>query len=295
MKSNSLLLKIALAALIAGNHAFAQSVSSAGWTIFAGLPAASGIAQNDSQDLVLRGTYWNGTAAVNLDCEIINLVNNSSNYLLSFRTNSTDRLVIDQAGNVGIGTTAPRSITNVPDNLDVRGGLSIGQPSQYNGAIASADSVFINIDATNTGTSKIFQIQKGSYSSTDTGSLLTVQESGNVGIGTGSPGYKLQVAGSVRATSFISDTSTYADVVFSPSYRLASLSETEASIKRDGHLPGVPSESDVRSQGMDLAKMEVILLQKVEELTLHQIDLERKNQAQEREIHALRTELAAVK
>jgi hypothetical protein len=118
---------------------------------------------------------------------------------------------------------------------------------------------------------------------------------GNVGIGTTTPGYKLEVAGSVRATSFISNSTTYADFVFKPGYKLASLTEVEAAIQRDGHLPGIPSEVEAREHGIDLAAMQVKLLQKVEELTLHLIAHEKQLDQLQQENAGLRRELAGLK
>lgn len=113
-------------------------------------------------------------------------------------------------------------------------------------------------------------------------------KSGNVGIGTSSPGYKLHVTGTVKATQFISDTSTYADFVFKPDYKLIPLTELEAAIRETGHLPGIPSEAEARKHGIDMAAFQVKLLQKIEELTLHAI-------AQEKDIAALRRELAELR
>ena len=46
-------------------------------------------------------------------------------------------------------------------------------------------------------------------------------------------------------------------------------------INKNKHLPGIPSKDEVAKNGMDIAKMNNLLLQKIEELTLHIIDLEK--------------------
>ena len=65
------------------------------------------------------------------------------------------------------------------------------------------------------------------------------------------------------------------DYVFGADYRLRSLSETEAYIREHGHLPDVPSATEVEEGGLSLGEMNKVLLQKVEELTLHVIELQK--------------------
>ena len=65
------------------------------------------------------------------------------------------------------------------------------------------------------------------------------------------------------------------DFVFSNGFRLLSLAETESYIKENGHLPGVPSAAEVEEKGMNVGEMNKVLLQKVEELTLHVIELQK--------------------
>ena len=65
------------------------------------------------------------------------------------------------------------------------------------------------------------------------------------------------------------------DHVFSNGFRLPTLAETEAYIRQNGHLPGVPSAAEVEEEGLSVGEMNKILMQKVEELTLHIIDLQK--------------------
>lgn len=53
------------------------------------------------------------------------------------------------------------------------------------------------------------------------------------------------------------------------------LSETERFIRQNGHLPDVPSAKEVETNGVNVGEMNAILLQKIEELTLHVIVLEK--------------------
>ena len=51
--------------------------------------------------------------------------------------------------------------------------------------------------------------------------------------------------------------------------------ETEQFIKANKHLPEVPSAAEMAEEGLALKEMNILLLQKVEELTLHLIRMEK--------------------
>lgn len=80
------------------------------------------------------------------------------------------------------------------------------------------------------------------------------------------------------------DPTKWADFVFEKNYNLLSLSEVEKYIKQNKHLPSVPSEKEVKENGINTAEMDAILLQKIEELTLYILQ-------QQKEIEALRKEI----
>ncbi|SDN34840.1 hypothetical protein SAMN05421820_107147 [Pedobacter steynii] len=104
-------------------------------------------------------------------------------------------------------------------------------------------------------------------------SRVLLEIDGKVGIGTeDTKGYKLAVAGNMIAESIKVQLSTaWPDYVFAKSYTLPALSETEKFINENGHLPGVPTASEVKANGIDVGEMNAKLLQKIEELTLHLI------------------------
>jgi len=72
---------------------------------------------------------------------------------------------------------------------------------------------------------------------------------------------------------------SWPDYVFDNNYQMMSLPETEQFIKANKHLPDVPSRAEVSTDGVNLGEMQHILLKKVEELTLHLIELEKQNRA----------------
>jgi hypothetical protein len=98
---------------------------------------------------------------------------------------------------------------------------------------------------------------------------------GNVGIGkTADTSTKLDVAGTIRATEIKVEAQT-ADFVFDENYPLRSLDEVEEFIKTRGHLPSIPSAERMEKNGVNLAEMNKLLLQKIEELTLYAIEREK--------------------
>jgi hypothetical protein len=117
--------------------------------------------------------------------------------------------------------------------------------------------------------------------------VFYISTAGYVGIGTTSPTYPLTVNGTVRAKEVIVDTG-WSDFVFAPDHRLAPLTEVEASIKADGHLPGIPSQGDVAAKGVSVGDMQAKLLEKVEELTLYVIAQDKRIQKLEEENRSLR-------
>ncbi len=101
-------------------------------------------------------------------------------------------------------------------------------------------------------------------------SMLT----GSLGINTtDTKGYNFAVNGSMIATSVtVKAYGSWPDFVFKPSYNLQSLSEVKNYIDLNHHLPEIPSEKQIETNGLNLGEMAKLLTKKVEELTLYMID-----------------------
>ncbi|MBP5370548.1 MAG: hypothetical protein J6Y55_01355 [Bacteroidales bacterium] len=65
------------------------------------------------------------------------------------------------------------------------------------------------------------------------------------------------------------------DYVFEPTYKLKPLSEVEAFVTENKHLPDVPSAKEFKENGYKVGEMDNLLLQKIEELTLYIINLQK--------------------
>ncbi|GAF05557.1 hypothetical protein [Saccharicrinis fermentans] len=141
---------------------------------------------------------------------------------------------------------------------------------------------------------------------------LYVDGSGNVSIGNTSPQAKLHVSGDILAEEIrvediaannlnlagnlaanniiVTANGETADFVFADDYHLAPLSEVENYILTHKHLPGIPNAIQMEEQGVNLAEMNKLLLQKVEELVLYQITKEKEVKRLEAEIESLEEE-----
>jgi hypothetical protein len=82
---------------------------------------------------------------------------------------------------------------------------------------------------------------------------------------------KLIVNGPVIAKKVEVKTNVWADFVFTKDYQLPTLNEVKLHIDANKHLPGIPTEAEVKEKGVDLGEMQIKLLQKIEELTLYVI------------------------
>lgn len=198
----------------------------------------------------------------------------SSGGALIFRTYDgsgyTNRFRVAANGNVGIGLDNPSS------KLHVNGTTNL-QMKSNGGTILRLDTErpweFRQIG---TGATANLEL----YSTVDAKHFF-INTTGGVGIGTTSiSSYKLSVNGTIRAKEVKVETG-WSDFVFEENYPLKPLTEVEAFIKENGHLPDIPSAKEVEENGVNVGEMEAKLLQKIEELTLYVIELNKENELQD--------------
>ncbi|UII22652.1 hypothetical protein [Fulvivirga ligni] len=113
-----------------------------------------------------------------------------------------------------------------------------------------------------------------------------------IGILTPNPDAKLTVNGDIHAKEVRVDLNFPApDYVFQPDYSLVPLVDVKKYIQENHHLSEVPSATEMEENGIDVASMNMLLLKKVEELTLYLIKQNEINQKQAEEIEALKERL----
>lgn len=201
-----------------------------------------------------------------------------------FGTSALERMRISATGFVGIGVASPTAR------------LEVGGTAKINGAITSTITdpgiggmiVLDNPAKKTPGTASSWKIMNmsGSYGNSlqfwayDSlgcpsglcASRFTLMDNGNVGIGTRNPQSLLAVAGTITGQRVKVTMTGWSDYVFDSSYVLPSLSTVERYIADNKHLPDIPAETEVVSNGLDVGDMQQKQMQKIEELTLYLID-----------------------
>jgi hypothetical protein len=209
--------------------------------------------------------------------------------------NAGQDVVITAAGQVGVGTATPSARLHVQSggggpattyrdlNIGGIGGWTSGEEHTIAAVYSLGDigRITFKYDSTIGGSFNIDNLLLPSGN--NSGKVFTVTSLGRVGIGTTNPTEKLSVNGAVRAKEVIVETTGWSDYVFEENYTLAPLSQVEKYITQHKRLPNIPSSRDVAEQGVSLGDMQAKLLAKIEELTLHQIALEKRVVALESE------------
>lgn len=204
-------------------------------------------------------------------------------------------------GKIGVGTTTPTEKLHVKGNMMLEAitneytgatgqpGCCVGQTklvfkgvisdfSIQNNAYPGTNGFFITNSSTSV--SKGFRLSSDGKVTIGKSLLNAVNDInliGKVFVGESNSqkvpyGYQMAVAGGLIAEEVrVKLRSGWGDFVFDESYTPSDLEEVANYIKKEKHLPGIPSATHIDKEGVDLGEMIRLQMIKIEELTLHLI------------------------
>lgn len=188
------------------------------------------------------------------------------------RTNSADRVFVDNSGRVGINQSNPQSHLHVSGRTYLNNG---------NNEALALDGVNPFVQFYQSGSAKSFIQQIGStlVMGVNNGNLRL--DATQIAIGEDlntAEGFKLAISGKAICEELkvsLRDDWKWPDYVFHESYKRLPLSELKKFIESNKHLPNIPSVKEVETnKGFELGDMQRKMLEKIEELTLYVIELQ---------------------
>lgn len=201
-------------------------------------------------------------------------------------TNGAERMRVNPTGFMGVGTNTPSALLHVKGTVRLETLTENTTPervivSDVNGNLAWRDAAGIGgsanawtLDGATVGAIKKFGTADNFDLPiiTNNTERMRIKADGSVTIGAAVSRGMLAVNGDVYAKKIKVTATGWADYVFADDYKLPSLKEVETYIKKNKHLPEVPTAAEVEKNGADVGETQVTLLKKVEEMTLYIIE-----------------------
>lgn len=239
------------------------------------------IVQDASPSILLRGD--NGTSVGFLQTFGNNLLLGTAigtTTPLRFYTAGLERAVINQIGNFGYGTSTPS--TNFH--------LDFSNSANFEPFVMNFTGGTRRVDFRRLGSQYSFIeiaqdiMSMGTYGydhlafRTNSIERARIHNNGGMSLRTTNlpTGYVLSVNGRILCTDVVTlPYDDWPDYVFTPKHNLLSLHELDKFIRKNQHLPNIPSAASIKKDGLTLGEMQRLQMEKIEELTLYVIELKK--------------------
>lgn len=191
---------------------------------------------------------------------------------------------VDNTKKVGIGTATPAEALDLKGNMlcsgNIKGGRTDWQPFQIfaNSSETDGSSILMSNNNDQAGSIKFYSTGTSGRIEFHNQNIqvMSIRGDNNVYFGDPETNTNIYVNGEITSSLVRVNTQEWWDCVFKNDYQLKPLAEVEDYINKHQHLPDIPSENEMKANGIDVAQMNALLLKKIEELTLYVIELEKR-------------------
>ncbi|RXK85909.1 hypothetical protein [Filimonas effusa] len=233
---------------------------------------------------------------------------------IAFCVNANAQNHFPDSGYVGIGTTTPQApldvkptgdeqismiLARLPEgnnngwgtNLNVRTGDWYARPRPF--------WIEHSFYSTTNGAIGFFRgnnVKEGDmvFCSYNGYEVMWVQPNGNISIGLRSHQARLAVNGNILARKTLVKVTGWPDYVFEKNYKRMPLLQLAGFIEKHAHLPGVPNAAEVEAAAADIGATQKVLLEKLEEISLYLIELDKENKELDEQNKRLKRELLSL-
>lgn len=213
----------------------------------------------DADGTVSKVEFYQGSTKLGEDL--------NSPYSFAWNNITTGNFALKAIATDNQGDTTHSAVVNITVNAAPAGGWSLLGNSGFTGTqfLGTTDAQPIIFKTTN--------IERARF---DNNGVLLFGTNTVPSLSPSDPNLKVAVKGTLFAQKIKISQIGWADYVFDKSYKLPTLQEVEAYINQHHHLPGIPSAKEAVGDGLDIGTSQAALLQKIEELTLYVIELNKK-------------------
>lgn len=200
----------------------------------------------------------------------------------------TDFMTLTHQGRLGVGTDTPDQLLTISNSSNpvFRFDRSAGSEWDMEMSLEDEGNLFFRGGADDTGVGlSNFMVLTGA-GKLAIGTTSTPDALGASDLST----YTLYAAGGILTEEMRVRTG-WADYVFQKDYDMKPLEEVESYIEGEGRLPGMPSAAEVEADGLELGDMTVRQQEKIEELFLRMIEMDKTLKALKQENEQLKARI----